>query len=122
MKVLRRTLLYIHMQSVVRMVVVVRILHVNGQVLHFTCALADAESPQHGQRLPQKDSQQEERTQAMGHTVDFIHAMSNPMTAQATITWITLRLNRNRATAAPSAITADTPSKPPPKPCGHNTW
>ncbi len=68
MEVLGAALLYIHVQCMVRMVVVILILHVNGQVRHFTCALADAESPQHGQRLPQKDSQQDERTQAGVHS------------------------------------------------------
>ncbi len=47
---------------------------------------------------------------------------SRPMAAQPPSSGNTPTLNRNSATVAATAMTAEMASKCPPKPCGHNTW
>ena len=44
-----------------------------------------------------------------------------PTSAQPAITWMTFALKRNRAIAAPKAMSADTHSNEPPNPFGHRT-
>ncbi len=61
----------VHVQSVVCMMVMIRILTVHHQVLQFACLLGDCNRAEHTQRLPQQDSQKEESAETANHATYF---------------------------------------------------
>ena len=61
----------VQVQSVVSVMVVVCILAMHHQVLQLACLLGDCHRAEHAQRLPQQDSQKEERARTTNHRVRF---------------------------------------------------
>ena len=67
----------VHVQSVVCVMVMIRILTVHHQVLQFAGLLGDGNRAEHTQRLPKQHSQKEKRVRVANHCIDFM-GLRNP--------------------------------------------
>jgi hypothetical protein len=71
MQVLQKSVIVIHVQHMICMVVVIGILTVHRQMLYLIDPLRHRHRAEHRHGLPQEDSQEDEGAKTTGHGVGF---------------------------------------------------